>query len=351
MADAATTRKPVLEARGLQKHFPVGHAALFRTRPVLKAVDGVDFSIAPGETLGLVGESGCGKTTTARLLLGLEEPTGGQILFDGKPLAALARSEWRAYRRAVQAVFQDPQSSLSPRMRIGDIVAEPLVATGAMTRAQAKARVGEVLNWVELPQDCVRLYPHEFSGGQRQRIAIARALAVDARLIVLDEPVASLDASIRSQIVNLLKDLQQRFGLSYILISHDLATSRYLCDRIAVMYLGRIVESGPCNALFDKPAASLYEGAAVCRDAAASGRAGRRNPADRRSAEPDRATARLHVPYALSAGDGCVPGGEAAHTRSGGRAYRGLPPLRCCGRLGCALMRSFQRKFRSRGSK
>jgi len=245
MADA-----PLIDIVDVTKHFPVASGKIFsRDRGAVKAIDGVSFAISEGEAVGLIGESGCGKTTMARLVLRLEEPTSGEIRFRGKVLTALSKPQIGAYRAAVQAVFQDPQSSLSPRMRIGDIIAEPLVVAGTHTASEIKKRVAEVLEWVELDPESARLYPHEFSGGQRQRIAVARALAIEARLVVLDEPVASLDASVRSQIVNLLKDLQQRLGLSYLLISHDLATSRHLCHRIAVMYLGRMVEIAPCDDL------------------------------------------------------------------------------------------------------
>ena len=248
------TDAPLIEVAAVTKHFPIASGMIFwRSHGAVKAIDGVSFSIGEGEAVGLVGESGCGKTTMARLVLRLEEPTSGEIRFRGIALTALTRSQIGAYRGAVQAVFQDPQSSLSPRMRVGDIIAEPLVVAGTHTSAQVKKRVAEVLEWVELDPSSARLYPHEFSGGQRQRIAVARALAIEARLVVLDEPVASLDASVRSQIINLLKDLQQRLGLSYLLISHDLAASRHLCHRIAVMYLGRMVEIAPCDDLFDDP--------------------------------------------------------------------------------------------------
>ncbi len=254
MKTTAVTDAPLIEVSDVTKHFPIASGMVFsRSRGAVKAIDGVSFEIDEGETLGLIGESGCGKTTMARLVLRLEEPTTGEIRFRGEPLNSLSRSQFRVYRGAVQAVFQDPQSSLNPRMRIGDIIAEPLVVAGTHSRDQVRARVAKVLEWVELDPNSARLYPHEFSGGQRQRIAVARALAIEARLVVLDEPVASLDASVRSQIINLLKDLQQRLGLSYLLISHDLAASRHLCHRIAVMYLGRMVEIAPCDDLFDDP--------------------------------------------------------------------------------------------------
>ena len=244
----------LIDVVDVTKYFSVASGKLFsRSQGAVKAIDGVSFAIVEGEAVGLVGESGCGKTTMTRLVQRLEEPTSGEIRFRGKALAELSRSEIGAYRGAVQAVFQDPQSLLSPRMRIGDIIAEPLVVANTHTADEVKDRVAEVLEWVELDPNSARLYPHEFSGGQRQRIAVARAQSIEARLVVLDEPVASLDASVRSQIVNLLKDLQERLRLSYLLISHDLAASRHLCHRIAVMYLGKMVEIAPCDDLFDDP--------------------------------------------------------------------------------------------------
>ena len=234
----------MLEVQGLTKFFPAGGGGLLGRRPAgwVKAVDHVSFSIGPGETLGLVGESGCGKTTTAKLILRLEEPTEGSIRFDGQDVARLTGKQLLAYRRAVQAVFQDPFSSLSPRMRVADIIGEPLEIHTALAKAAIRKRVGEVLELVGLHPDQMRLYPHEFSGGQRQRIAIARALATEARLIVLDEAVSALDVSIRAQIITLLEDLQRRLGVSYLFIGHDLAVVSHISHRVAVMYLGRIVE-------------------------------------------------------------------------------------------------------------
>lgn len=245
---------PLLEARRVRKYFPVTRGLLLgRNAGQVHAVEDVSFRIDRGETLGLVGESGCGKSTTARLVLLLERPTRGEILYRGVSLQRMSRSELRRYRSTVQAVFQDPQSSLNPRMRVGDIVAEPLEVGRRLPRDSVRERVAEVLGEVNLDPAFARLYPHEFSGGQRQRIALARALATRSRLIVLDEPVASLDASIRSQIINLLKDLQEQHGLGYLLITHDLAVSRHLSHRVAVMYLGRIVEEGEADALYAEP--------------------------------------------------------------------------------------------------
>ena len=244
---------PVLEVRGLKKHFPVRRGLLSRETAAVKAVDGVDFAIGSGETLGLIGESGCGKTTTSKLILLQEAPTAGSILFEGRDVAALAGAELMAYRRAVQVVFQDPFSSLSPRMRVRDIIAEPLEIHTDLARPAVDARVGEVLELVGLAPDVAPLFPHEFSGGQRQRIAIARALATDTRLIVLDEPVSALDVSVRAQIINQLEHLQRTLGVSYLFIGHDLATVAHISHRIAVMYLGRIVETADTDALCSRP--------------------------------------------------------------------------------------------------
>src|SRR6058998_530771 len=244
---------PVLEVRGLKKHFPARQGLLGRGGRWVKAVDGVDFAIPPGETLGLIGESGCGKTTTSKLILLQEVPTAGSIAFEGRDIADLAGAELMSYRRAVQVVFQDPFSSLSPRMRVRDIIAEPLEIHTPLSRAAIDERVAEVLALVGLPPDVATLFPHEFSGGQRQRIAIARALATDTRLIVLDEPVSALDVSVRAQIINQLEHLQRTLGVSYLFIGHDLATVAHISHRIAVMYLGKIVESADSDTLCARP--------------------------------------------------------------------------------------------------
>jgi oligopeptide/dipeptide ABC transporter ATP-binding protein len=245
--------EPVLEVRGLTKHFPVRHGLLGRARTWVKAVDGVDFAIYPGETLGLIGESGCGKTTTSKLILLQETPTAGTIAFEGRDIASLRGPELMAYRRAVQVVFQDPFSSLSPRMRVEDIIAEPLEIHTDLARGAIRERVVAVLELVGLQPDVASLFPHEFSGGQRQRIAIARALVTDTRLIVLDEPVSALDVSVRAQIINQLEHLQRTLGVSYLFIGHDLATVAHISHRIAVMYLGKIVESAESDALCARP--------------------------------------------------------------------------------------------------
>jgi oligopeptide/dipeptide ABC transporter ATP-binding protein len=244
---------PLLEVRDLKKHFPVGGSLFGKTRGVVKAVDGIDFTINAGETLGLVGESGCGKTTTSKLVLGAEEPTAGAIEFEGRNLAELTGPELRDYRRKVQVVFQDPYSSLSPRMRVGDIIAEPIRAHERLSSRDVRARVAELLDLVGLRPDVARLFPHEFSGGQRQRIAIARALSTNTRLIVLDEPVSALDVSIRAHIISLLEEIQTRLAVSYLFIAHDLAAVSHLSQQTAVMYLGKIVEVAESLELCARP--------------------------------------------------------------------------------------------------
>ena len=244
---------PLIEGRHLAKHFPVKRGLFSRTIGHVSAVDDVSFTIAPGTTLGVVGESGCGKTTTAKLVLRLEDPTAGELLFEGRNLQGLDSDGIRAYRRSVQAVFQDPFASLNPRMRVGAIIAEPLVTNEQRTGAEVQERIAHLLDVVGLPQRAASLFPHEFSGGQRQRIAIARALALSPKLLVLDEPVSALDVSIRAQILNLLRDLQAKLGLSYLFIAHDLAAVGHMSATIAVMYLGKIVEIGEANAIAKDP--------------------------------------------------------------------------------------------------
>ena len=242
----------VLEAAALSKHFRA-RRGLFGGRGVVRAVDGISFTIEGGRTLGVVGESGCGKTTTAKLVLGLEEPTAGDIRFEGRDLNQLDAAGRRHYRKSVQAVFQDPYASLNPRMRVGAIIAEPLVTNEALTAKETRRRVLQLLDLVALPARSADLFPHEFSGGQRQRIAIARALALSPKLVVLDEPVSALDVSIRAQILNLLRDLQAELGLAYLFIAHDLAAVAHMSHTIVVMYLGKIVESGDARTLARTP--------------------------------------------------------------------------------------------------
>jgi peptide/nickel transport system ATP-binding protein/oligopeptide transport system ATP-binding protein len=238
----------LLEVKGLEKHF-----AVRGRRAVVHAVNGVSFDLQAGETLGVVGESGCGKSTLGRAILRLTEPSAGSISFQGEDLRALSRAALRARRRHMQMIFQDPFASLDPRLRVGAIIAEPLEIHGIGTRAERRAMVVDLLNTVGLSEDAASHYPHEFSGGQRQRIGIARALALRPELIIADEPVSALDVSIQSQILNLLVELRERFALSYIFISHDLAVVEHISDRVAVMYLGHFVEVADADALYRRP--------------------------------------------------------------------------------------------------
>jgi oligopeptide transport system ATP-binding protein len=242
----------LLEVRGLVKHF-AGRGGLWRSSTVVKAVDGVDFAIDEGEMFGLVGESGCGKSTTGRCVLRLVEPTAGEVRFRGENVLAFSRERMRLARRDMQIVFQDPYSSLNPRMHVRDIVEEPLVIHKLGTREERRARVAELFDLVGLERDHLDRYPHEFSGGQRQRIGIARALALSPALIVADEAVSALDVSIQAQVVKLLLDLQARLKLTYLFIAHDLRLVEHICHRVAVMYRGRIVEMGDTRALFASP--------------------------------------------------------------------------------------------------
>jgi len=245
---------PLLQVDSLKKYFPVTKGlVLMKTVGYVQAVDGITFTIKQGETLGLVGESGCGKTTTSKLILRLEQPTEGQILLDGEDIQSFKGQQLRDYRTMVQAVFQDPWSSLSPRMRVRDIVAEPLVVNRQASKNEVQERVAEVMQQVGLHADQAKNYPHEFSGGQRQRIAVASALVSYPKLIILDEPVSALDVSIRAQVMNLLKDLQGEYNVGYLLIAHNLATVRYMAHQTAVMYLGQIVEYSETEELYQNP--------------------------------------------------------------------------------------------------
>ena len=247
------TAPPLIEARGLSKHFERPRRFLAPPSPPLRAVDGVDLRIDAGETLGLVGESGCGKSTTGRLLLRLIEPSAGTILHHGEDITRLDAAAMRRKRRAMQIVFQDPYGSLNPRMRVDELVSEPLVIHGVGDAAQRAARVRRLLDLVRLPANAVDRYPHEFSGGQRQRIGIARALALEPEFIVADEAVSALDVSVQAQVINLMRELQRELRLTYLFISHNLAVVRNISDRVAVMYLGRIVEVAPADVLFATP--------------------------------------------------------------------------------------------------
>jgi peptide/nickel transport system ATP-binding protein len=243
----------MLEVRNLKKYFPVGAGAFAITGESIKAVDDVSFTIRRGETFGLVGESGCGKSTTGRCILRLIEPTSGEIRLEGRDLLALGKGDLRKLRREMQIIFQDPYSSLNPRMSIGQIIEEPLVIHRVGNRTERRERVEELLSVVRLnPKDSVR-YPHEFSGGQRQRVGIARALALDPRFIVCDEPVSALDVSVQAQVVNLLQDLQERLGLTYLFISHGLSVVEHISTRVGIMYLGKLVEVASSQEIFHNP--------------------------------------------------------------------------------------------------
>ena len=320
--------QPLLQVRGLRMHFPVTEGMIARRHiGDVKAVDGVDLAIRRGETLGLVGESGCGKTTMGRCILRLEKPTAGEILYDGVDIAKLGRRELVALRRRIQVIFQDPYSSLNPRQKVGSIIGEPMMVHGVEPDPRRRAeRVRELLSVCGLNPNFADRYPHEMSGGQRQRVGIARALALNPEFIVCDEAVSALDVSIQAQIINLLEDLRDKFNLTYLFIAHDLSVVRHLCQRVAVMYLGRVVELAECDELFDNPlhpytkallAAVPVPDPAVEADARVSAGAGR-------GAEPDQPAARLRLSPALPAGGRAMQAGAAGTARIAPRPLGGL---------------------------
>lgn len=253
MPDLWTASTPLLQTRDLVKYYPIRGGVFLKEIEVVKAVDHVSLTIESGETLGLVGESGCGKSTFGMTVLRLEEPTSGEILFEGESILSLEPEQLRALRKKMQIIFQDPFSSLNPRKTVSHIIGEPLLIHGVKNRHERNERVVDLLNVVGLRKEHMRRYPHQFSGGQRQRIGVARALALNPKLIICDEAVSALDVSIQSQVINLLKDLQEKFGLTYLFISHDLSVVKHVSNRVAVMYLGKIVELAESEALYQNP--------------------------------------------------------------------------------------------------
>ena len=311
--EATVVRPALLQVSDLKVHFPIRSGLLRRVQRTVRAVDGVSLRVALGETLGLVGESGCGKTTTGRAIMGLVGATGGSICFDGREIRGLARREMRGVRRQMQYVFQDPYASLNPMLSVGEAVAEPLRIHGLYDEMGGERWIAQLFDMVGLSPSVAHRFPREFSGGQKQRIGIARALSLKPKLLILDEPVASLDVSIQAQIVNLLQDLQRDLALAYLFIAHDLSVVKHISDRVAVMYLGQIVEEGTKADLYRGPGSPLYTGAPVrgSRDRRGDDGAQRANRAAGRDSEPCRAPERVPFPSALFSRDGQVPGGAA----------------------------------------
>jgi peptide/nickel transport system ATP-binding protein/oligopeptide transport system ATP-binding protein len=315
---------PLLQVEEIRKHYPV-HGGIFGGKiGAVRAVDGVSFTLRAGETLGLVGESGCGKSTLGREIVRLEEPTDGRIRFEGVDLASISGDALFQLRRDLQVIFQDPYSSLNPRMTVGEIVREPLIVHRIGTRAEQVARVRELFEIVGLRGDMLDRYPHEFSGGQRQRIGIARALALEPRLIVADEPVSALDVSVQSQVLNLMVRLQKERGLAYLFISHDLSVVRHVSDRIAIMYLGKIVEIGDADEIFDRPAhpytRALIEAIPVPDPAVQRRSVPVRGEAPSPIAPPSGCAFHPRCPFAVEACRSVTPPLEPVHGRGAGES-------------------------------
>ena len=318
---------PLLEVEGLRRHFVARRSAFGRPTATVKAVDGINLTVPAGSTLALVGETGCGKSTVGRLLLRLIEPMAGSIKFAGRDILAFGEKELRAFRREAQIVFQDPYSSLNPRMTVEELISEPLALHDIVPASRLRDRVAELLGLVGLDARYGRRYPHEFSGGQRQRIAIARALAVEPKLIVCDEPVSALDVSIRSQVLNLLNDLRKRLSLTYIFISHDLSVVKHIADRVAVMYLGRIVESAPCGRVVREPAPPLYARAVFGHPGSAASRPTATAASGRRRSKPALASRRLSFASAVLPTPSIVAGSSGLRLSTIQRARNCVPSL------------------------
>jgi oligopeptide transport system ATP-binding protein len=308
---------PLLVVEDLHKHYPVRGGVFGRTIGTIRAVAGVSFSVLPGQTLGLVGESGCGKSTLGRTLMRLEEPTGGRVWFDGRDLAHARGAELQQIRRDIQMVFQDPYSSLNPRMTVGEIVREPILVHGIGSKAEQVERVRSLLETVGLDRDMLERYPSEFSGGQRQRIGVARALSLNPRLLIADEPVSALDVSVQSQVLNLMVRLQRELGLTYVFISHDLSVVEHVSDTVAIMYLGRIVEQGPVDRIFRRPAHPYTRALMQAIPSV--------NPRERREAAPLQG----ETPSPIAAPAGCVFSTRCPFVKDVCRAA--MPPLEPAG--------------------